>query len=111
MLYIENYDLVAINKTWYNFSKRDFVFEYRIDGYQLFYKDRKNREGGGVMIYIKDALRTSELEFENIEGIDMIGITVNVSNIKLNIINVYRPPNTPAVTDINLYSKLGRFSR
>lgn len=51
--------LVGITETWLNQDIGDS--EISLPGYDLFRHDRPvNREVGGVMLYVKNQLRTSE---------------------------------------------------
>src|SRR5678815_1756393 len=103
IVYIENYDIITINETWCNFKDRDFVSEFQINGYKLYFKDRNNnKEGGGVMIYIKNIYLTTQLELADVNEIDILGVKIETSNIKLNLINVYRPPSSQSVIDLSL---------
>src|SRR5215469_4374144 len=36
IVYSKNFDLIPITETWCNFKGKDFEFEYKINGYQLF---------------------------------------------------------------------------
>src|SRR5215469_8014374 len=110
IVYSKNFDQIAITETWCNFKGRDFEFEYKINGYQLFHRDRINRVGGGVIVYVKDTLRVTEIEIENIDGVEITGVTVDTGSAKLTFVNVYRPPNTSPETDVLLYRELRKVS-
>ena len=49
--------MVAITESWVKSSTRDFAGEFAIPGYHLFLKDRLVREGGGVMLYVKESIK------------------------------------------------------
>lgn len=110
VIFAENYDVIAITETWCDFKDRDFISEFEISGYKMFFKDRNNREGGGVMVYIKDVYKTTELEIAYIDEIDFVGVKIEMLNMNLNLINVYRPPSSPSVIDIPLYTELSKIS-
>lgn len=48
IMYLENYDLVAIMETWWNYSQNQNT---TVEGYQLFRRERLGRKGGGVALY------------------------------------------------------------
>ena len=56
MACVEKFDVIALTETWLDMSGKVFDSEVRIDGYELFYKDRGNRRGGGVALYVRDIL-------------------------------------------------------
>ncbi|PKU48706.1 nipped-b-like protein [Limosa lapponica baueri] len=45
----ESYDIVAITETWWDES---YDWTVAIDGYKLFRRDRRERKGGGVALYV-----------------------------------------------------------
>ena len=49
----ESYGIVAITETWW---KDSHSWSTAMEGYQLFKRDRLDRKGGGVAIYIKKRL-------------------------------------------------------
>jgi len=72
--------------------------------------DRVNRVGGGVIVYVKDTLRATEIKIDNIDGVEITGATVDTGSAKLTFVNVYRPPNTSPETDVLLYGELRKIS-
>ncbi|CAG2200448.1 unnamed protein product [Mytilus edulis] len=52
----------------------------------------KPQIGGGVAIYVSIQVNFSQLNF-NTDNIEVVGVSVNCQNNKINIVNVYRPPN------------------
>ena len=59
--------IIGITETWGN-SKIENS-EISFDGYQTFRKDRKDRIGGGVLLYIRNDIKAVRREiFENIEA-------------------------------------------
>jgi hypothetical protein len=64
--------------------------EISMNGYTLFRKDR-NKHGGGVMIVVKDELKSKFLW--NDEKAEMVCINLRLKHNNLKIIGVYRPPN------------------
>ncbi len=43
----ENFDIIAVTKTWMDTESKNFMSEFKIEGYELFHEDRKGRRGGG----------------------------------------------------------------
>ncbi len=54
---VENFDIIAVTETWIDINSKNFLSEFKIEGYKLFHEDRKGRKEGGVVIYVKDTLR------------------------------------------------------
>ena len=57
-----NYDIIAITESWANEDINDS--ELQISGYHMYRKDRSTdcgKKGGGVLLYIKDTIRSSPL--------------------------------------------------
>ena len=72
----EELDVIGITETWIHTDTRDFVGEYELAGYKLFKKDRKGREGGGVMLYVKEHLNPVESKpntFHKLLGVKIHG--------------------------------------
>lgn len=57
-----NYDLVAITESWWDHSHDCSAV---MDGYKLFRMERQGRNGGGVVLYIKDCFDVEELGVGN----------------------------------------------
>lgn len=53
----ETNDVLAITESWIHVDTRYFSLEYTIPGYKMMHKDRTRREGGGVIIFVKDLLQ------------------------------------------------------
>ena len=47
---MENFDIIVITETWIDTGNKNFLSEFKIEGYELFHEDRKGRRGGGVAI-------------------------------------------------------------
>ena len=87
----EKPDLIGITETWIHTNTRDFVGEYNVQGYKLFKKDRIDKEGGGVMLYIREFLEPVEKKVE----LDQEILEVEISNLqkKINLFLLYRSPH------------------
>lgn len=67
---------------------------FNLDGYNMYTNLRKNRKGGGIIIYIKKgnkiiARNTKTIHFEGITA-----IITTVTNYSFNLLAIYRPPST-----------------
>ena len=63
-----------------------------IDGYTFVRKDRFNKKGGGLLMYIREG--TSYKRREDFEGLtETICIEIKYSNRSILLTSVYRPPN------------------
>ncbi len=54
---VENFDIIAVTEAWIDINSKNFLSEFKIEGYKLFHEDRKGRKEGGGVIYVKDTLR------------------------------------------------------
>jgi len=89
-------DFLCLTESWLNFSHKDF--EIRIDGYDLYRRDRCGpTKGGGVCIYVNKNHNFSIDVIENYLNIEMICVEVSQKQTKMFIlITVYRLPNARA---------------
>ncbi len=46
---VKSYDIIAITETWIHSQDRDFIGEFRLNGYSLFNEDIINKEGRGSL--------------------------------------------------------------
>ena len=93
MLHMKSVDILAITETWLDNSWSDN--ELVITGYNLFRRDRKASQGGGIIIYTHNSLsaeRRSDLESELIEQISIEFKQFKCAPILLSCI--YRPPES-----------------
>ena len=54
--------IIGITESWANKDILDA--ELGLNGYAMFRKDRIGRKGGGVILYIKEAIQAYELKFD-----------------------------------------------
>ena len=93
-------------------SGKVFDSEVRIDGYTLFYKDRENRRGGGVALYVRDTLQcctNSKIKTDNKTESLWVDIKQGSESIVLGL--VYRPPNASQEINSSLWQEINRASR
>ena len=90
---MQQYDIVVFTESWLNpnISNNDI----RIANFDPPYKkDRDNRIGGGVAIYVRTGI-TSTRRDDMIHGdIEAICIEVSIRNHNLLLCGIYRPPNS-----------------
>ena len=58
----ESYDLVSIMENW---CDKSHDWSGAIDGYRLFRRDRQERRGGDIALYIKKWVECEELYLKN----------------------------------------------
>ena len=103
------YDVVCVCETWLNDS---ILSSEILPGYTIYRRDRLNRTGGGVLVAVKDNIRSTrhaELESENTEliVIELIVIELIIPNSKsVFLYTFYRPPNSTPDVLLQLNSSL-----
>ncbi|CAJ0918343.1 unnamed protein product [Ranitomeya imitator] len=89
-----NFDIVGITETWLDES---YDWAVNLQGYSLFRKDRKNRRGGGVCLYVKSCLKSTLREdiSEGNEDVESIWVEIHggKNGNKILIGVCYKPPN------------------
>ena len=104
LILTEKPDVIGITETWIHTNTRDFEGEFEMSGYIMFKKDRLDREGGGVLLYVRDYLNPIDCKLETEH--EMLGIVLNKLHRRLYIYLIYRPPDQSAEKDEALYSSL-----
>ncbi|KAG5880824.1 hypothetical protein JTB14_019468 [Gonioctena quinquepunctata] len=87
-----NYDFICLCEHWLN----DLAINaHNLENYTIANHCRKTYKGGGVMIYIEDTFTSKELDNSNIhlqeKDFEITG--VEIMNINIMIICIYRPPS------------------
>lgn len=105
----ENCDVVAIMETWWD-DLRDW--SAAMDGYKLFRRDGRGRRGGGVALYIREALGAMELEI-NDDKVECLCVRIRGRPTRLTSRGgvCYRPPNQDQEVDVLFYKQLKDVSR
>ena len=106
MIASEELDIIGITETWIQEATKDFIGEYQIPGYKLFKKDRLNKKGGGVMLYVRNHLNPTGCQIET--ECEVIGANINSLGKKMAVLVTYRPPHQTQEKDEELYRKLGQ---
>ena len=101
ILYNNNVHICALNETRLDES---INCEVEIPHYSIIRKDR-NRNGGGVAIYVHESINYQHLVHESLESLEAIVIYIKLKNANpLLFLNWYRPPNSKS-NIIHLYEK------
>ena len=106
MIASEELDIIGITETWIQEETKDFIGEYQIPGYKLFKKDRLNKKGGVVMLYIRNHLNPTDCRIET--EFEVIGANINSLGKKMSVLITYRPPHQSQELDEELYRQLGQ---
>ena len=92
LLSSSNLDFLCVSETWLQQSTPVSVFS--IPGYQCFRQDRLGGRGGGVMIYVKDAIKCERIKLDTADDVECVAITVVLSQqMSFILIAFYRPPS------------------
>lgn len=69
---------------------------YKIDGYNCIFYNRENKKGGGIVIYVKSNIQFVVVKKgqNNTSMHEMIHVVLNMKGCIINILAVYRPPET-----------------
>lgn len=87
-------DIIAVTETWLTPQIPAEVVDVR--GFRFLRKDRKTGRGGGVGIYIRNDIKYSNIDINqlNSDKIENIWIKVKIKSIEFAIGALYRPPQT-----------------
>nr|VZI29513.1 unnamed protein product [Spirometra erinaceieuropaei] len=102
-------DIVSLTETWLSENVDDR--ELMLPGFQLFRRDRRERQGGGVVTYVKHGLLVSEKTEQFACSTETIWLNIRVpGSHSLEVLTVYRPPRSDPEADARLLEELGRFA-
>lgn len=106
----EGYDIVGITETWLSEEDGD---EYNIEGYKLFRKDRCNRRGGGVALYVNENINVQEIpEIEHFLPCEDIWVRlIGKHETGLNVGVCYRPPALDSIVNEMLLKRITQACR
>jgi ribonuclease P/MRP protein subunit RPP40 len=101
----EKPDLICITESWTNETIVDA--EINFTGYTLFRKDRKNRVGGGVLLYVRNNIKAvHRTDLEN-EVCEMLWCELHDGKERTLIGVCYRSPSCNVHEDNELFKMLG----
>ncbi|KAI4455891.1 hypothetical protein MML48_8g00001084 [Holotrichia oblita] len=92
-----NVDVFCLTETWLTNAVDNSMV--RIEGYNLYRRDRDGRCGGGVAIYARSCFKCFVIKSNPI--IEHIWISIRVKSMDLSVGCVYRPPNSSGDPFIN----------
>lgn len=85
-----NLDYLCLTETW--LTPTTPLAMFNVPGFKIYRKDRQSGRGGGVMVYVKENIKTEELPLIT-DNLECIGIKMILSpEMHFNVIVVYRPP-------------------
>ena len=87
----EDYDIITLSETFLHQGLGNDIFA--INGFHDILRKDRDGHGGGVAIYIKDSIAYKRLYEYEVDGIEAIWVSVQTSEGKILICNVYRPPD------------------
>ncbi|VDP36673.1 unnamed protein product, partial [Echinostoma caproni] len=92
--YSGSFDIIMATETWLqDDSSIDLM---SLIGYKLFSKNRRNRRGGGCLVYVKAPLQATLLNDPNLDKVqESLWLTIAFHNIRLLLGCIYRPPSNP----------------
>ena len=82
-------DVVVVSETW--FSERRPARQFILEGYKMFNDDREGR-GGGVAVYVRDALKPFEARLKAPPELECVWVVVDQ---KMVVCGLYHPPRAP----------------
>ena len=95
----QQFDVISINETMLDNTVADH--EISIRGYDIIRKDR-NRNGGGVAIYIRSVINYKERHDLQDDNLETITVEISKPKSKPFLINTwYRPPRVPSAVFAN----------
>ncbi|MEE6510625.1 hypothetical protein FKM82_030646 [Ascaphus truei] len=110
----EQYDIIGITETWWD-ETHDWTVN--LEDYSLFRKDRTNRRGGGVCLYVKPDLKpfirddVNEGNDENVETL-WIEISSGGKSIKKMFVGIcYKPPNIWEIEEAKILLQMENASK
>ena len=93
------FDVVAITESW--LSSTDDLNLYKINGYEIEYMHRLNKRGGGILIYVKQNIKSTKLTNLSISqagSMESLALELKLKHQKINLACIYRPPSTDIST-------------
>jgi hypothetical protein len=96
-----NIKILSINESLLDSTISDS--EVSLDGFSLFRCDR-NRNGGGVALYICDRLNPTHLHsFPLCDHVEAISVSITIGNTPFTVVSIYRQPTNLTLSFSKLY--------
>ena len=103
----ENFDIMFLTETWLTDDISDG--ELSIPGYSIFRRDRFNRKGGGIAIYIKSHIPVSTMKpiYSVEQNVETLTLSFRENSPKeCAFCVIYRPPNQSFDVDSQLLEEI-----
>lgn len=84
-----NFDIIVLTETWLLFD-----FNFKLNGYHTINSLGKINKNDGVTVFIKNSLKIINISYNIITYYNSIAISLDIDNKSINIINIYRSPNS-----------------
>ena len=97
------FDIFGVSESW--LSKGVPEDRYKINGYNIYRKDRADKKCGGVCFYVREDIKCKCINIQyDYEQPEMLWIEVVVSNVKIALCCVYKQPKIPYTVFYNIQS-------
>ena len=93
-------DILAVTETWLRANDTSaFLSDFTLPGFSFLHVPRHGRPGGGVGLFISDALSFWQISLPHQSGIEAICCTAATGpgTSRFTILNLYRPPGSDTV--------------
>ncbi|CAF1540625.1 unnamed protein product, partial [Rotaria sp. Silwood1] len=88
-------DILSINET--NLKPQQL---FSLPGYHIYRNDRQNKQGGGVLLAIRNNIKCFEIFNQTIEDNETLAVQIETFNGFLLIASIYIPPNAKLNCDV-----------
>jgi hypothetical protein len=91
-LTVNSVDIAIICETWFRPYMQDNALA--VNNYSLYRKDRQSRKGGGVCIYVKNSLRSTQLSLPQVDdnNFEVLAISCVTRSSTFIVLGCYHPP-------------------
>ncbi|MFZ2537776.1 MAG: endonuclease/exonuclease/phosphatase family protein, partial [Oscillospiraceae bacterium] len=104
----ESPDIIGLTESWANENINDSEINFK--GYTLFRNDRKNKVGGGVLLYVKNELASIRQEDVENDINETVWCEIVIENEKTLIGVCYRSPTSTVVEDLEIFKMIEKMS-
>lgn len=91
----DGYDILSVNET--NLKNQQL---FSLPGYNIYRNDRQNKQGGGVLLAIRNTIKCFEIYNQTIEDNEIIAVQIDTNDDSLLIASIYIPPKAKFNCDI-----------
>ena len=100
-----NFDAVAVSETW--LTKHTPSDRTRMDYFNIFRNDRKNKRGGGVAVFLRNHYNARVIKTACDKEIpEMLWLEIKVGKQKVALGVLYKAPKIPYKVFVNLYDSI-----